>query len=163
MKYQHEFTVKAPLAAVAAFHSDSASMGAITPPPVIVQVHQAPPMLGEGDQMDFTLWLGPLPIRWLAQIEQVTPISFVDRQLQGPFTEWVHHHTFVPRDDNTTTVLDRVEAVVSPHWFWKLVGFGMWFNLPILFAYRGWKTKRLLERQQTTQKAQSVMNHREMK
>ncbi len=31
------------------------------------------------------------------------------------------------------------------HWFWRLVGMGMWLNLPILFAYRGWKTRQLLE------------------
>ncbi|MEZ4584038.1 MAG: hypothetical protein R3A10_20780 [Caldilineaceae bacterium] len=60
-------------------------MGAITPPPVIVRVHRAPELLGEGDEMDFTMWLGPLPIRWLARIEQVTPVTFVDRQLRGPF------------------------------------------------------------------------------
>jgi ligand-binding SRPBCC domain-containing protein len=144
MKYQHEFTVKASLSAVAAFHRQSASMGAITPPPVIVQVHHAPPLLSEGDEMDFTLWLGPLPLHWLARIEQVTPISFVDRQVRGPFTQWVHHHTFMPLTETTTAVIDRVEVVPSSHPFWKLVGLGMWLSLPLLFAYRGWKTRRLL-------------------
>ncbi|MCX6044321.1 MAG: hypothetical protein NT075_04360 [Chloroflexi bacterium] len=146
MKYEHRFTVQSPLSAVAAFHSQSASMGAITPPPVIVQIHQAPAILAEGDLMDFTMWLGPLPIHWLARIEQVTPISFVDAQLRGPFTKWVHHHTFMPLNGQTTTVIDRVEAIVSEHWFWKMVGWGMWLNLPVLFAYRGWKTRQMLEK-----------------
>lgn len=145
MNYYHRFTVKAPLATVAAFHSQSASMGAITPPPVIVQMHRAPPLLAEGDTMAFTMWLGPLPIRWVAGIEQVTPISFVDRQLRGPFTKWVHHHTFMPITATTTAVIDHVEAVVNAHGIWRWVGLGMWLNLPILFAYRAWQTKRLLE------------------
>jgi ligand-binding SRPBCC domain-containing protein len=145
MIYTHKFTVNAPLEDVRAFHSQSASMGAITPPPVVVRVHRAPEWLDEGDEMEFTMWLGPMPIRWLARIEQVTPVSFVDRQLSGPFTQWVHTHTFEPVDAHTTIVHDRVEAETSSHWWWKLVGTGMWLNMPVLFGFRQWKTKRLLE------------------
>ncbi len=145
MRYQHRFTVNAPLAEVVGFHSRAASMAAITPPPILVRIQAAPAHLQEGDQMDFTMWLGPLPVRWVAQIEQVTPTSFVDRQLSGPFASWEHLHTFQPVDAHTTLVLDRVTAQFHPHWFWKAVGMSMWAGLPILFAYRGWKTRRLLE------------------
>lgn len=144
MHYHHRFEVKAPLADVAAFHSHSASMGAITPPPILVRVHSAPERLQEGDRMDFTMWLGPLPIRWLAQIEQTTPTSFVDRQISGPFESWVHKHSFVAIDAETTEVIDDVTATLHKSWFWKLVGIGMWIGLPILFAFRGWKTRGLL-------------------
>ena len=146
MRYQHRFVVNAPLADVARFHSQSASMGAITPPPIIVRVHSAPPVLAEGDTMDFTMWLGPLPIRWLARIEQTSGSSFVDRQLSGPFARWEHLHTFVPLNDGQTAVVDQVTAQLSDNWFWKAVGLNMWLGLPILFAYRGWQTRRLLER-----------------
>ncbi len=144
MKYTHQFTVNAPLDAVRDFHRQSASMGAITPPPVIVRVHRAPALLGEGDEMAFTMWLGPLPIRWLAQIEEVSPTSFVDRQVSGPFKQWVHRHTFVTLDANTTEVHDEVTAETSDNLFWRLVNYGMWLNMPVLFAFRQWKTKRLL-------------------
>lgn len=144
MEYRHEFTVQASQPAVADFHQRSESMGAITPPPVIVQIHRAPETLVEGDEMEFTMWLGPLPIRWLARIEQTTPVSFVDRQLRGPFAIWEHLHTYVAQPDGSTRVIDRVTAELSDHWFWKLVGLGMWLNLPLLFAYRGWKTRRIL-------------------
>jgi ligand-binding SRPBCC domain-containing protein len=145
MKYRHEFTVRAPQPAVADFHCRSESMGAITPPPVLVQVHRAPETLAEGDEMDFTMWLGPMPIRWVARIEQTTPVSFVDRQVSGPFAAWEHLHTYVTQADGTTKVIDRVTAELSTNWFWRLVGLGMWLNLPVLFAYRGWKTRRILE------------------
>jgi ligand-binding SRPBCC domain-containing protein len=121
-------------------------MGAITPPPVIVRVHSAPARLSEGDEMDFSMWLGPLPIRWVARIEQTTPVSFVDRQLSGPFASWKHLHTYVAQNPQKTLVVDQVEAELSGNWWWKLAGMAMWLNLPILFAYRGWKTRRLLER-----------------
>lgn len=146
MLYRHSFEVAAPQPVVAEFHSSSASMGAITPPPVIVRVHSAPEQLSEGDEMDFTMWLGPLPIRWVARIEETTPVSFVDRQVSGPFASWRHLHTYVASGPDKTLVIDQVEAKLSTHWFWRLVGLGMWLNMPILFGYRGWKTRRLLNR-----------------
>lgn len=144
MQYNHRFEVKAPLEAVIDFHRQSTSMGAITPPPVIVKIHHAPTELADGDEMDFTMWLGPLPIRWVARIEQL-PDGFIDRQLRGPFTRWEHRHTFERIDNQTTAVIDEVTAALGTGWFWRLIGRGMWLNLPILFAYRSWKTKRLLE------------------
>lgn len=146
MRYHHRFQVQASLEAVAAFHRQSASMGAITPPPVIARVHRAPPILQDGDEMAFTLWVGPLPIHWLARIEDVTPTGFVDRQIDGPFQQWVHHHTFHPVRDGVTEVIDEIEITLSNAWHWKLIGLGMVLNLPILFAYRGWKTRKLLEK-----------------
>jgi ligand-binding SRPBCC domain-containing protein len=148
MRFQHRFQVQAPLAAVAAFHRQSASMAAITPPPVLVRIHQAPALLQEGDQMAFTLWLGPLPLHWLARIEDVTPTGFVDRQLRGPFEQWVHRHTFHALSPTVTEVIDAIEITLSGRWYWKLVGGSMWLTLPLLFAYRGWQTKRLLEKAQ---------------
>lgn len=145
MIYRHRFTVQASLEAVAHFHARSASMGAITPPPVIVRVHSAPDQLSEGASMDFTLWLLLLPIRWEARIEQVAADGFVDRQIKGPFSHWEHRHQFQRLDPHSTQVIDEVHAGLSRHPGWWLVGLGMWLSLPLLFAYRGWKTRRLLE------------------
>lgn len=149
MRYYHRFVVAAPLEAVREFHTRSASMGAITPPPVIAQVHRAPAVLREGDEMEFTLWLGPLPLRWLARIDQVTPTGFLDRMLKGPFRRWDHQHTYVPIDANRSEVIDSLDIELSANPLWRLVGRGMVLNLPILFAYRGWKTRRLLEQHST--------------
>lgn len=144
MKYRHKFQVKAPLAEVAEFHSQSASMGDITPPPAVVEVHQAPARLDDGDEMAFTIWLGPLPVRWKARIEEVSPTGFVDRQLQGPFRRWTHRHSFKPVDKQTTEVVDEIEFELAKEPARGLVGLGMTLSLPFLFAYRGWKTRRLL-------------------
>ena len=149
MHYQHRFTVDAPLDEVAHFHSQSASMGAITPPPILVRLHSAPAILDDGAEMEFTMWLGPLPIRWRARIEQKSDTGFVDRQISGPFAQWEHLHTFVPIDVVRTEIVDQVTAQLSSHWFWQFVGINMWFGLPILFAYRGWKTRRMLGRKRT--------------
>jgi ligand-binding SRPBCC domain-containing protein len=57
MKYRHQFRVPASVERVAEFHAQRTSMAAITPPPIIVKVHHAPPVLADGDEMDFTMWL----------------------------------------------------------------------------------------------------------
>jgi len=144
MKYTHKFVVDAPIADVIDFHSRSSSMGAITPPPIIAKIHSAPEVLSDGDKMDFTLWLGPLPIRWLAQIETVSPTSFIDSQLRGPFKQWDHQHTFVDIGKGQTEVHDQVTAEYADNLWWKFIGFNMWIGMPALFAFRGWKTRSIL-------------------
>ncbi len=147
MRYQHRFRVQAPVEAVAEFHSYPAAMAAITPPPIFVQVHSAPPRVAEGQSMDFTMWLGPLPLRWRAQFEDVAATGFVDRMVQGPLAAWTHRHSFVPVDDSQTDVVDQLDVAVRRHPLWGPVGLGMSLNLPVLFAYRQWQTRRLLGQQ----------------
>lgn len=145
MIYRHRFQVSSPLERVVEFHSRSASMAAITPPPIIIRVQHAPPVLRNGDEMDFTMWLGPLPIHWLAVIEAVSPDGFTDRQLRGPFAEWVHRHSFIAMDEHRTAVVDEVSLRLRAHPLWWLIGAGMRLGLPVLFAYRAWKTRRYLQ------------------
>jgi ligand-binding SRPBCC domain-containing protein len=144
--HRHSFRLAAPLNKVVEFHSRSQNMVAITPPPIITRISRAPEVLGEGDEMEFTLWVGPLPLRWLAHIEDVSENGFTDRQVCGPFEIWEHRHQFLPIDENTTEVMDIVCGQARSHWFWGFIGRSMWVGLPGLFAYRAWKTKRILER-----------------
>lgn len=141
MKYQHRFTVNAPLTAVADFHRDTRALRDLSPPPMIVQFNDVAP-LAEGSIADFTMWLGPLPVHWVAEHTQVDPLhGFVDTQKQGPFRAWRHQHQFRALDEQTTEVIDSIEAEYG-----NLVSRFMWANLPILFAYRAWRTRRALEK-----------------
>jgi ligand-binding SRPBCC domain-containing protein len=144
-RFEHRFRVKASLGAVAAFHQDSRALKLLTPPPVFVQMHRVEP-LAEGSVADFTLWLGPLPVRWVAVHTQVDPrTGFKDRQERGPFASWVHRHIFRAVDAETTEVIDEVEAEFGGGMM-GLIGRLMWLNLPLMFAYRGWATRRALEK-----------------
>jgi len=145
MKYGHTFRVRALLADVAGFHTSASSLKAITPPLIPMHLHHAPQRMGDGDEMAFTMWLGPLPVRWVARVEDVSPAGFLDRQVRGPFEAWAHRHTFVQVEEGTTEVSDEVAARLKPHAVWGWVGLAMWLGLPLLFAYRGWRTRRLLE------------------
>jgi ligand-binding SRPBCC domain-containing protein len=145
MTYRHAFRVRASLSEVACFHSAPSSMAVITPPPVVVRFQQAPAQMSEGEEIRFTLWMGPLPVRWTARIEALSPTGFTDRQVRGPFRTWVHRHTFLPLDENVTEVRDEVTVALRRHLLWGPVGLLMQLSLPLLFAYRGWKTRRTLE------------------
>jgi len=145
MKYHHKFQIKSPLTQAAEFHSRAASMPAITPPPMVVKLHNVPAILKEGDEMDFTLKLGPISIYWLARIEGVSVNGFTDRQIKGPFKEWIHKHHFVEESDKITQVTDEVTLRLSSNPFWWMVGISMRIALPLLFAFRAWKTRVLLQ------------------
>ena len=95
--------------------------------------------------MRFILRLGPVAIRWLAEIEDASERGFTDRQVEGPFAAWSHRHTFVPQGPEATWVKDEVTASLSRRIGPRLIGIGMWLGMPILFAYRGWRTRRMLE------------------
>jgi len=86
-----------------------------------------------------------IPIHWTARIETVTETGFSDRQMRGPFAFWLHRHTFAAVNEQTTEVVDEITVKLSHHPLWWLVGMFMWLGLPFLFAYRGWKTKRMLK------------------
>lgn len=145
-EFTHRFTVHAPLARVAEFHHDTRALKRLTPPPILVKFNRVEP-LTEGSQADFTMWLGPVPVRWVAVHTDVNPRrGFVDTQAHGPFRAWQHRHTFVPIDANTTEVVDQVRAIPSSHPFWGPVSWFMWLTLPMLFAYRSQVTRRLVER-----------------
>jgi ligand-binding SRPBCC domain-containing protein len=144
--FRRRFLVKASLQQVAEFHRDPRVLKLLTPPPLIVQYHTIQP-LAEGSIADFTMWLGPLPIRWVAVHSEVTPLTgFIDTQLRGPFTTWVHHHSFEIVDENTTAVIDDIQSEYGKHPVWGIASRLMWVTLPVLFAYRGWQTRRILEK-----------------
>jgi len=146
MIYNHRFQVKAPLSEVVSFHRLAGSMSAITPPPLRVQIHDAPAILSAGDAMDFSLQLGPFRLRWIARIEDISASGFTDRQLCGPFQEWNHRHSFHQVDENLTEVSDQISAQLKKSFRGRLLGLGLWLGLPFLFAFRAWKTRALLEK-----------------
>ncbi len=152
MKFRHAFTVSAPVSVVAAFHRNPANLVALTPFPVRVKLLSAPRSLRAGDEVAFCVWLGFIPIRWVARIVQMDETGFTDVQLCGPFRHWVHQHRFVPQSDGTTLVIDQIDAAFSWHPIRLLIGLLMWLGLPMLFAHRRKATQSQISRLMEAQK-----------
>jgi ligand-binding SRPBCC domain-containing protein len=145
LNFRRSFTVEASVEEVAQFHSDTRALKVLTPPPLWMQPRQIEP-LSEGSRSEFVLWFGPVPIRWVARHSQVGEKGFVDQQEQGPFRRWVHRHEFTPLADHRTIVRDDISAQLSDQPLKWLVGAAMWLGLPVLFAYRAWRTRREVAR-----------------
>jgi ligand-binding SRPBCC domain-containing protein len=119
----------------------------LTPPPIFVQVKRdTRTSLTEGE-LEFTLWMGPVPIRWLARHEAgPTPTSFADLMINGPMAYWRHEHIFQPEKDGVA-LIDRV--TLAHHsgirgLFTRLAFDGL--PLQMLFIFRHLKTRWMLSR-----------------
>jgi ligand-binding SRPBCC domain-containing protein len=139
--FDYSFTVDAPLEAVRDFHHDTSALKKLTPPPTIVQLHSIEP-LGEGSVSRFTLWVGPLPLKWKAVHRNVSDRGFTDVQAEGPAAKWEHTHTFVPVSTSVTEIREHIEYE-HKRGFWGLVTRALfsWPNLWFMFTYRKLATR----------------------
>jgi len=142
--FEYKFTVNASLEKVRAFHRDTTSLKKLNPPPVFVQLHRVDPM-AEGSVSEFTMWFGPIPVRWRAVHSQLSKHGFTDTQERGPMARWQHTHRFQPMSDQVTQIQEHIEYEHFPGWRGLLTH--LFFNplgLKALFTYRKWATRQSL-------------------
>lgn len=106
--FDYKFTVNAPLQAVSNFHHDSSVLKTLTPPPIFAQIHHFDPM-ADGAIANFTLWFGPIPIRWQAIHSNVSINGFTDTQQKGPLKSWQHTHKFTAVSPTTTEIHEHID------------------------------------------------------
>jgi ligand-binding SRPBCC domain-containing protein len=143
-KFTHRFRVPAPIEKVSDFHRDARTLKYLTPLPLWVQLHQVEP-LAENSRANFTIWAGPIPLRWEAVHTNISERGFTDTQVKGPYQYWVHNHQFAAVDAENTEIIDEVSAIYGKGLFWGLVTRLMWLGMPFLFAFRGWRTRKAIE------------------
>ncbi len=85
------------------FFADAANLETITPPWLNFKVLTPAPVAMEvGALIDYRLRIHGVPVRWRTRISDwQPPHRFVDEQLRGPYRQWIHEHTFEPRDGGT--------------------------------------------------------------
>lgn len=139
--FDFRFTVQAPITAVQEFHRDTRALKRLTPPLTIVQLHEIEP-LAEGSVSRFTLWVGPLPLRWTAVHRDVSEHGFTDVQSAGPAKRWEHTHTFIPITEIATEIQEHIEYEHRSG-FWGLVTRVLFArpNLYLMFHFRKWSTR----------------------
>jgi ligand-binding SRPBCC domain-containing protein len=148
--FDFRFTVDAPLSEVAAFHYSPGAFEALSPPMMPMSFHIAEP-IGEGSIAEFTMWAGPIPVRWRAQHSDISEEGFTDTQLKGPMASWVHRHSFQDLGDGRTEIHEHIEyehdsgmrGMFSRMLFAKV-------GLVALFTMRKWATRKQLARRQAS-------------
>lgn len=141
LRLRAETRLATSVAAVFPFFSDARNLEALTPPWLRFEIETSAPEMQPGALIDYRLRVRGIPIRWRTLIESFDPPNgFVDRQLRGPYRQWIHTHTFEALD-GMTIARDEVR-------YWPLGGrvadaLVVRRDLRRVFEYR---TARLVER-----------------
>jgi ligand-binding SRPBCC domain-containing protein len=125
-----------------AFHAAPGAFGRLTPPPIIVQVHRDNLQRLVAGDVEFTLWMGPIPVRWHAQhAPGINATSFIDYQVSGPMAYWYHEHMITPVDGGVE-LRDRIRIAHKPGMAGILTRL-LFDGLPLrfLFVYRHLRTR----------------------
>ncbi|MBV8139617.1 MAG: TIGR01777 family oxidoreductase [Deltaproteobacteria bacterium] len=101
--------VAAPMEEVFQFFSKPQNLGVMTPSAMRFQIlSPMPDKIRRGLRIEYSIRLGPVPLRWCTCIEEwQPPILFADSQESGPYSSWWHEHHF-ESDGNSTLMEDRV-------------------------------------------------------
>jgi ligand-binding SRPBCC domain-containing protein len=142
--FVHRTIVKAPLEKINSFHHSRHAFEELSPPIMFVRLIQAEP-IANGSILHFRMWLGPIPVNWVAVHSDVSQSGFTDSQRVGPFEYWNHCHTFRSINSQTTEITDEIKAEPGRQLLSGLVSRLMWLGLPFLFGYRGWIIRKKLE------------------
>ncbi|NET69780.1 MAG: cyclase [Sphaerospermopsis sp. SIO1G2] len=146
LHFTHYSVINAPVEVVWKFHERSDILQLLTPPWQPVQVVRREGGLEEGAITEFKLFLGPVPLTWLARHTKFEKYRlFTDEQISGPFESWVHRHEFAQEDgktrltDNITYILPGGEGVEFA------AGWLIQTQLEAMFRYRHFITKQECE------------------
>lgn len=107
-----ERTSTLPVSAEEAFawHERAGAFERLTPPWERIDVLERSGGIREGARTAVRVHLGPLRFRWVAlHREYVEGRRFVDEQVEGPFSHWIHEHRFEPAAADATRYTDRIE------------------------------------------------------
>lgn len=109
LHFEKSSVINAPVKTVWQFYERPDILNVLTPPWQPVEIIRREGGLGVGAESEFRLWLGPVPIQWLAvHTDCLDYEKFVDVQKTGPMEFWQHQHFFL-EDGVKTTLVDRID------------------------------------------------------
>lgn len=92
-----------------AWHERVGAIDRLIPPWEQVNVTQRGAGIASGSRVELVKWLGPLPLKWIAEHDEYDPgRQFRDVQVSGPFKRWEHTHRFEALEAQRSQLLDEI-------------------------------------------------------
>lgn len=147
LNFSYSSLIDASVERVWEFHERPDILQKLTPPWQPVQVIRRQGGLDVGAISEFRLWLGIIPIIWIARhIECEKYHIFTDQQIRGPLKSWLHRHQFI-RENGKTRLIDTIDYEL-PGGMLAEFFLGWWVNsrLTEMFRYRHEVTQKECEK-----------------
>lgn len=139
-------TLELPREQVFEFFSDAGNLERITPPELSFHIVTLQPLeLRQGTLIDYKLRLRGLPLKWRTEISAWDPPNeFVDRQLSGPYSQWIHRHSFTEVGPGQTLIEDEVRYRLPLEPLGDIVHFIVRRELEYIFDFRQKRVAELI-------------------
>ncbi|HEY9800118.1 MAG TPA: SRPBCC family protein [Leptolyngbyaceae cyanobacterium] len=146
LHFQHSSLINASPEVVWKFHERPDILQLLTPPWQPVRVVRREGGLEVGAITEFKLFLGPVPLTWLARHTECDKYRlFTDTQISGPFEYWIHRHRFEPENGQTRLTDDISYIMPGGETIEFVSGWLVQAQLEAMFRYRHFVTKRECE------------------
>ena len=143
--FERQTVIKTTMAQMLAFHEDPRALAWLTPPPIFITIQRDARTSLTSGELEFTLWFGPLPVRWTARHEPGPgETAFCDVMARGPMAHWEHQHVF-REVAGGIELSDHLTYEHRSSGFWGIFTRLMFDGLPLrlLFFYRHLRTRQL--------------------
>lgn len=109
-RFTRSVRLEVPAERAFAWHARPGAFERLVPPWQKVELLSGSPELRDGAEVVLRLGRGPLRFHWVARHRDVRPpAQFVDEQVRGPFSRWVHTHRFEAEGPTGCVLTDEIE------------------------------------------------------
>jgi ligand-binding SRPBCC domain-containing protein len=155
---KRQLTLDRPRREVFDLFADAGNLERITPPELEFHIITPRPIaIAKGTLIDYRLRMLGIPMKWRTEISVWDPpFEFTDQQLQGPYAQWIHRHTFTKIDENNTLIEDEVRYRLPLEPLGDLLHFLIRKELDHIFDFRQRAvSERLSNNKESTQNVKS--------
>ncbi|MBU1183213.1 MAG: TIGR01777 family oxidoreductase [Proteobacteria bacterium] len=115
--------INAPVEEVFKWHSRPGALERLSPPWDPIRVIERKGGIESGARAVLEMKAGPFPYKWTAEhTDYEENRLFRDRQVKGPFSNWVHTHSFEPDGPESSFFEDRIDYALPFYPFGNLIG-----------------------------------------